>query len=235
MKIRYLTSVVLMALTYASAAVAAEPTAAVAPKAASASAAAADVRRLSAQGSEAYRDIVLARLAIFNGKPALAKDLVKQARASLAKAKTDGTGYLRAESQLKQPVSPEHAASNEAGKSIYWLPVEGDVTVADDFEKTPDKLASIKAANAHLKQGQRQKAVDTLRLAGIDVTYTLGLVPLERTVGEVDKAQDLLDVDMYYEANNVLRHAQNDVWFDSVELHGKPVAVGANAASAAGK
>ena len=62
-----------------------------------------DVGKLSKDGAQAFRDLQLTRLAIFEANPAQAKDRVAQAQAAFAKAKTDDAVFTRAEADLKAP------------------------------------------------------------------------------------------------------------------------------------
>ncbi|RZK84695.1 MAG: YfdX family protein, partial [Methylobacterium sp.] len=48
-----------------------------------------DVGKLSADGAKGFRDLHMARLAIFDADPAKARTLVGDAQAALAKAKVD--------------------------------------------------------------------------------------------------------------------------------------------------
>jgi Skp family chaperone for outer membrane proteins len=64
-----------------------------------------DMGRLSAKGSQAFDEIRQARLAIFSGRPAQATKLLKEAQASMKAAQADNTAFLKAESDLKTPLS----------------------------------------------------------------------------------------------------------------------------------
>ena len=62
-----------------------------------------DAGKLSADGSLAYNDIALTRLAIFDGRVKDANTFVNQADAALEKAKTDDSVFMKAEADLKAP------------------------------------------------------------------------------------------------------------------------------------
>ncbi|MGT2479506.1 hypothetical protein ACU4GR_12955 [Methylobacterium oryzae CBMB20] len=59
--------------------------------------------QLSTDGAAAYRDVHLARLAIYEAKPEQARMLVSHAQSALEKAKTDSTAFTKAEADLKPP------------------------------------------------------------------------------------------------------------------------------------
>jgi len=50
-----------------------------------------------------FHDVRLARLAIFDGQTDQAKKYVDEAKASITKAKTDDTAFMKAEAALKPP------------------------------------------------------------------------------------------------------------------------------------
>jgi hypothetical protein len=185
-------------------------------------AAAHEFQKLSDQGSEAFQEIDIARLAIFNGHPNAAMQLIKRAQLSLIKAETDGTAFDKAEAELKSP--PQHAnpvPADNAGP-IKWLPVGADLSLDKDYSADPAKAAAVAAANAHLKKGERDKAIETLRLADINLSYTLAILPVKATTTRVDEAATLLAHGKYYEANLSLKHAQDGVRYDWVDLNATP-------------
>ena len=62
-----------------------------------------ELGKLSADGRKAFQDVRLARLAIFDGQTDQAKKYADEAKASIAKAKTDDTAFMKAEAALKPP------------------------------------------------------------------------------------------------------------------------------------
>ena len=198
-----------------------------------------DMGKLSNQGSKAFSDIELARLAIFNGHPVEASRLVSEAQRSLKTAQTDDTAFLKAESDMKPPPSRVYQSSAPKDtKAVSWLPVGADVTVSDDFT-TPAKTTAVTSANAHLKKGQTNAAMKELKLANVGVSYTMEVVPLKQTTVDVDKAAGLMKLDKFYQADQVLKQVQDSVRYDWVDLSAVPhssqttSSANANAASSA--
>lgn len=209
-----------------------------------------DVDRLSMDGIAAYRDVHLARLAIFDAKPDQARMFVSHAQSALDKAKTDETAFTKAEADLKPPAGMGTAAtmagnegtktgdagkdmSKDAGKDmsktaasgepVKWLPVDAQLVLADDFVvRNKDQQKSVDEANQHLKAGDRKGAMERLKLAGVDVDFTMAVVPLDKTTQEVNHAAQLIQDGKYYEANATLKSVEDGVRFDVVDTTAVP-------------
>lgn len=214
-----------------------------------------DVGKLSKDGAQAFRDLHLARIAIFDADPTLAKSLIGKAQAALAKAKTDEAVYTKAEADLRSP--DKHAAMAKAadaktadaktadaktadtktadGKAstqpTAWLPVDGQLTLGEDFVATPTKAAAVATANKSLEKGDRKSAIDQLKLAGVDMNFVLAVVPLNQTTTDVDQAASLIGQGKYYEGNALLKKVEDGVRFDMVNVLGTPQKAAAPAAT----
>ncbi|MCJ2034642.1 YfdX family protein [Methylobacterium sp. J-068] len=207
-----------------------------------------DVGKLSKDGAQAFRDLHLARLAIYNADPTQAKELIGKAQAAFAKAKTDDAVYMKAESALKgaaaKPAAatasaatpaPAAAASTPAAATsapattpaaqpTAWLPVDGQLTLGEDFLATPAKTSAVADANKSLEKGDRKAAIEKLKLADVDVNFVLAVVPLTQTTSDVDQAATLISQGKYYEANAALKKAEDGLRFDVVDVVGLPKA-----------
>lgn len=200
-----------------------------------------DAGKLSKDGAQAFRDLHLARIAIFDAAPDQAKAEIQKAQEALTRAKTDETLFTKAEADLKAPAAktvPPAAASAKAApgtQPVAWLPIDGQLTLGEDFVATPTKAAAVTDANKSLEKGDRKAAVDTLKLAGIDVNFTMAVVPLAQTTADVDQAAGLIGQGKYYEANAVLKKAEDGIRFTMVDAVGIPdtAKAGASAAKAA--
>lgn len=181
--------------------------------------AARDFMKLSADGAVAFRTLHMARLAIFEADPVVAKKLLADTRAALAKAKVDSTAFVKAEAELKAPKGmnvPAAAPVAASGPAVAWLPIDGQLTLGEDFVATPVKAAAVAEANKHLEKGQRKEAIEKLKLADVNVTFTMALAPLDRTMVDVDMAAKLMDEGKYYEANAAMKKVEDGVRYDSV-------------------
>ncbi|HTV76725.1 MAG TPA: YfdX family protein, partial [Steroidobacteraceae bacterium] len=111
------------------------------------------------KGRTAFRDIQDARFDIFDGHPRQALKLMQTSKTLLGEAQGE--------------IAAHPAADMEKG----GIPVDSQLTVADDYVMTPEKQRHLDQANEHLKNGERSKAVEQLRLADIDVNSTVLSLP----------------------------------------------------------
>jgi hypothetical protein len=175
-----------------------------------------DFGKLSSDGSKAIRDVHLARLAIFDGRTTEAKKYIDVANDALTKAKTDDTAFMKAEDDLKPPagVTQPGAKSATSSTPIKWLPVDGSVALDEDYVATPEKAAGVAKANTQLKRGDHKQALDTLKLADVDVSFIEEIAPLDKTASGVQKAAQLIASDQYFEANQALKGVEDGLRFD---------------------
>jgi hypothetical protein len=61
------------------------------------------------------------------------------------------------------------------------------------------------------------KALETIRLAAVDVDYVQALAPLEQSISYVDQAGRLMTTHDHYGAGEALRKAEGEVRLDEVE------------------
>lgn len=209
-----------------------------------------DVGKLSKDGAQAFRDMHLARIAIFDADPAQAKSLIAKAQAALAKAKTDDAVFTRAEADLKtpadmaatkdkaaadtaaQPASKDMAAKDAAATGkVAWVPVDAQMTLGEDFVATPEKASAVTEANKSLAKGDQKGAIEKLRLAHVDVNFVMAVLPLDKTTVDVNQAATLIGQGKYYEANAALKTAEDGMRFDVIDAVGLPQKAAAHTAA----
>ena len=103
-----------------------------------------------------------------------------------------------------------------------WIPIDGQISLADTYVPTPEKKEHIAKANEHFKGGRAKEAVEELRLGEIDVTYSRVMMPLTATKKCLADAMQLATEHKYYEANLSLKAAEDGVIVDSVGLADVP-------------
>ena len=202
-----------------------------------------DVGRLSKDGAQAFRDLHLARVAIYDADPTQAKALIGKAQAALVKARSDEAVFKKAEVDLKTPAEMDAgktattAASTTAKPAstepVAWLPIDAQLTLGEDFVATPEKAAAVADANRSLQKGDKQGALEKLKLAHVDVNFTLAVLPLDKTVAGVDQAATLIGQGKYYEANAVLKTTEDRMRFDVIDAIGTPKAAQTGATTSA--
>lgn len=160
--------------------------------------------KLSDDGFSTVRDVRAARIAIFDASPDTATKKVDQALEDIGKAQKDAMSYVG-----------RTGASKGADE---WIPVDALIDVADNYTLSDQKKQHVAQANAHLKAGEGQKAVEQLKLAEIDVNFTRLMLPLKATTDHLKVAKSLLGERKYYEANSALKAAEDGLVMDSVAL-----------------
>jgi hypothetical protein len=178
-----------------------------------------DFGKLSADGVSAFNDIHLARRAIFDGNPNEAAKFVIDAQASLAKAKTSDAVFLKTEAAIRAPGDAMPRPASGAAKSLQtaWIPVDGELELGESFVPTPEKSAAMVTARKSLDKGDPAQTLQTIKLAQIDVNYTMAIAPLEATIASVAQANTLMGTHDYYGASQALRQAETAIRFDEVD------------------
>jgi hypothetical protein len=179
-----------------------------------------DFGRLSSDGASAFADIHLARVAIFDGNTGLAGKLISDAQSSLDKAKSDNTSFLKAESEMNAPASPTgntQLAQTKDTHRIAWLPIDGQLIVGETYKPTAEKTAALSTARKNLQNGQADEAMKAIRLAAVDVDYTMALAPLQQSIADVNQANSLIGNKDYYGASQALRQAEDGIRYDEID------------------
>jgi hypothetical protein len=164
--------------------------------------------KLSEEGYIAMRAVRGARISIFNGDPAAAKTMVADAVKLVGQAEKTAKDYVGRTNQ---------SGTSEAG-SDEWIPVDGSITLGEDFTMTDKKKESITKANELLKKGKANEAVAKLKETDIDVSYTRVMLPLNTAAQRLEKAQSLLNDGKFYEANLALKGVEESAVVDTVAL-----------------
>lgn len=117
----------------------------------------------------------------------------------------------------KAPNGTQGAATPKA-----WLPVDGEISLNEDFSRNPAKAAAVTDANKSLANGDRQGAMAKLKLAQVDLDYVVAVVPLDQTINDVHQAATLIDGGKFYQASQQLRQVQDSTRYDLVDFVGTP-------------
>ena len=161
--------------------------------------------KLSQDGYTVMRSIRAARVAIFNGDTDLAKKFVSDAQEALTKVKSDDSIVKKTDK------TDEAIAAN-------WVPIDGQLVVADNFVATPEKAAHIAKGNQKIKEGKANEAIEELKLANVDVGFTRILMPLGETEAHLNLAAKQIKGEDYYEANLALKAAEDGLNVETAML-----------------
>jgi hypothetical protein len=159
----------------------------------------------------ALREVRAARFAIFDGSTDEAKKLIDAAVANFTKANVDSNFAAR---------KPKNAKVDQ-----QYIPFDASMALSENFAPSPQNKAKVDEANGHISQGNYQKARETLKLANIDVTTSVAVVPAKMTMGHLQEAQKLLTEGRYYEANLALKLIEDSILIDSTDVDAVPVKV----------
>jgi len=179
-----------------------------------------DFGRLSTDGASAFNDVHLARLAIFDGRTDEAAKLIDNAQKSLVKASTDDTVFVKAESEIwssaKTPPA-QQAKSATSTVPVSWIPIDSDLVLGETYQPTPEKAAAVVDAKKSLQSGDSSKALQAIRLAAVDIDYTVAVAPLKQSVADVNDAAGFVTSHDFYEASQSLKKAEDGVRYDEFE------------------
>jgi len=178
-----------------------------------------DMMKFSQNGSDAIREIAAARVAIFNGDPKLASDMITKAKAFVAKAELEAPTFIVKTTESAQ--GKELGTTSDTAKA-EMVPVDGQLVVADDFVSTPEKQARIAKANEHFKNGEQKEAMEKLRLGEVEVMYNRIWMPLASASGHIEQAIKLMNDQKYYESNLALKAIDDSLTVDSVSVTDLP-------------
>jgi hypothetical protein len=179
-----------------------------------------DFGHLSTDGVSAFNDLHLARIAIFDGRTDEAAKLITDAQASLGKAKTDSAVFLKAESALHPPAqaTPKPSATQANSTTpVAWIPIDADIVLGETFQATPEKAAAVVTAKKGLEKGDTAKSLEAIKLASVDVNYTLAVAPLDQSVADLDEANALMTKHDYYGASQSLKKAEDGIRYDEID------------------
>jgi YfdX protein len=189
--------------------------------------------KVSKEGRAAMRDVRWARVAIFNGQPKQATEMLEQAKKNLALVEKQAPAMV-VTVQTKQKVGDKTLDEAKTTETSDLIPIDAGIALSEDFVVTPEKKEQIAKANEHLKKGETAKAIEVLHAADIGLSVTRVLMPVKATIKHVDKAIEQLNDHEYYEANLSLKAAEDGQIVDTMLLF-EPVAPEKKAAEAAKK
>jgi len=177
-----------------------------------------ELMKVSKDGFMAMRAVRAARIAIFDGEPKVAVEMLGKAKKALDAASKDESMFIADMKAMAGKKAAHGTTTAAATKAMVWIPIDGQIALADTYVPTPEKKEHIAKANEHFKSGRAKEAVEELRLGEIDVTYSRIMMPLTATKKCLADAMQLATEHKYYEANLSLKAAEDGLILDSVGL-----------------
>lgn len=182
-----------------------------------------EMMRFSHHGHDAIVDIGAARIGLFDGHPKAAIQLMNSAQTAIDAAQ-------RESSDFKMPQNPRgtHTAGgkkmndSQISGGATMVPVDGRMSFGEEYVATPEKQSHIDKANQHLKNGETRQAIEELKLAGVDVSFTLVLMPIDTSRQELQQALSLAKQGKYYEANLQLKKIEDSLIITQESLISAP-------------
>jgi hypothetical protein len=179
-----------------------------------------DFGRLSTDGASAFNDVHLARLAIFDGRTDEAAKLIDNAQKSLGKASTDDTVFVKAESEIwssAKTSAVQQAKSATSTAQVSWIPIDSDLVLGESYQPTPEKAAAVVDAKKSMQGRDSSKALQAIRLAAVDIDYTVAVAPLKQSVADVNEAAGFVTSRDFYGASQSLKKAEDGVRYDEFD------------------
>jgi NhaP-type Na+/H+ or K+/H+ antiporter len=157
-----------------------------------------DYIKVSEDALMAVRNVGGARLSIFDGSPDRAQVYADAAVTRVKAAIKDADKYAL---DIKMPKKD----------SEQYVPFNAGLSVSELLEPSKVKKENIAKANQHLHKGETRKAVEALKVGGIDVALTTELLPVQAAKVNIEDAARLIGDGKYYEANLDLKAVEDSV------------------------
>ncbi len=150
-----------------------------------------------------------ARLALLDNKIDVAKTHVVEATKALTEGETD-LKALRVADTEKADAKPE------------YLPFNMSMSLSESFKATKENEAALEKAYGLMQTGDKDAAVDVLRVASIDVNISAALLPEASSMDHLKQAAELIDKKEYFAANLALKEIEDSVVVRSFSINAIP-------------
>ncbi len=151
-----------------------------------------------------------ARLALLDNKIDVAKTHVSDATKALAEGESD-LKALRVADNEKADAKPE------------YLPFDISMSLSESFKASKENEAALEKASGLMKAGDKDAAVDVLRVASIDVNITAALLPEEISMEHLKAAADMIEKTDYFAANLALKEIEDSVLVRTYNINAIPL------------
>jgi hypothetical protein len=108
-------------------------------------------------------------------------------------------------------------APAKATAPIAWIPIDSEIALGETFKSTPEAAAAVVTARKSLEKGENAKSLEAIKVARIDIDYTVAVAPLDQSIAAINQAKSLIASHDYYGASQALRQAEADVRYDEYD------------------
>lgn len=158
---------------------------------------------ISGHAKAVVSDVRNARFALFDGQTDAALELVKKSREVLDKAILG------------------HALKADAAGD-YVIPLDRSVTLAEGFKPTEELELVIRKAGAMAQHGQVDEAITLMKESGVDLNVHYVLLPVMKTIDNLDSAIKNIKDGQFYEANMKLKAIELSIAVEDLNVEEIP-------------
>ncbi|NOI67342.1 YfdX family protein [Vibrio sp. 99-8-1] len=158
---------------------------------------------ISGHAKAVISDVRNARFALFDGQTDAALELVKKSREVLDQAIL---GYA-----LKVDAAGD-----------YVIPLDRSITLAEGFKPTQELELVINKAGAMAQQGQVDEAVVLMKESGVDLDIHYVLLPVLKTISNLENATKNIKAGQFYEANMNLKAIEVSIAIEDLNVEDVP-------------
>ncbi|TNF18285.1 MAG: YfdX family protein [Rhodobacteraceae bacterium] len=150
-----------------------------------------------------------ARLALLDNQIDVARTHIADATRALTEGESD-----------LQALRIAGSGDTEAGPD--YLPFDLSMALSESFRATGDTRAALEKANGLMQAGDKDAAIDVLRVASIDVNISAALLPEASSMDHLKQAAALIDQEDYFAANLALKEIEDSVLVRSFGINAIP-------------
>ena len=181
-----------------------------------------EMMKFSHNGHDAIDDIGAARIGMFDGHPKAAIQLMDKAQTAIDAAQREAPDFKMPQNTKGTHTAGGPKTNTQMNQGATMVPVDGRMSLGENYVATPEKQSHIDKANQHLKNGETKQAIDELKLAGVDVNFTLVLMPIDSSRQELQQALAFAKQGKYYEANLQLKKIEDSLILTQESLISAP-------------
>ena len=169
------------------------------------------------EAERAVREIQQARFALFQGETDAAAKLVSAASDNLGAAQKllDRHGIERPDAK--------GATGDAKGAADTWLPLRTSFSLAEGFVPAEQHQKALREADEQMQQGDQKGAVESLRLADVELAISAAMLPANASLEHVQDAKRLIDEKKFFEANLALKAVEDSVVVETWSAAALPV------------